>query len=77
MISFISVHLFSKIWFRQTSWQNEPAELYGLGQFHQRNVIVVGLRFVSVVCNNRLHFVDCFIAVIHQHIKLPWTQIKV
>lgn len=76
MISF-SVHLFSKILFWQASWQNEPAELYGLGQFHERNVVVVGFRLVIVVCDDRLHFMDSFIAVIYQHIKFPWTQMEV
>lgn len=76
MIS-VRVHLFSKILFWQASWQNEPGELYGPGQFHKRNVVVVGFRLVFGVCEYRLHFMNSFIAVIHQHIKLPWTQMEV
>lgn len=65
------VHLFSKVLLREASWQNVPAKLYGFGHFDECDVVQVGLGLVFMVGDNHVHLESVFIAVIHQHVKLP------
>lgn len=69
------VHRFGEFLLRYASRQDILGVLDGLGQFNECNVVVEGVWSVVVVGHNSLHFIDSFIAVIHQHVKLAWRNV--
>lgn len=68
------VHRFGEFLLRYAGRQDILGVLDGLGQFNERDVVVVGVRSVLVVGHYSLHFMDSFIAIIHQHVKLAWKN---
>lgn len=69
------VHRFGEFMLRYASRQDILGVLDGRGQFNERDVVVVGVRSVLVVGHDSLHFIDSFIAVIHQHVELAWRNV--
>lgn len=69
------VHRFGEFLLRYAGRQDKLGVVDGRGQLNERDVVVKGVRSVVVVDNDRLHFVDSFTALIHQHVKLTWKNV--